>query len=185
MRHVFPMKLYGSMAIFAAKFRRAFSQGVPNRHGYPPPFFDAVCFEKFFDFTLVDLFFRFQGSLRMARVCLRFPSIIAELNLGGTMNVTGWNNGQWNITGAGYGVRIAKRDREKHFKRQWASVIVKIQGCEPVRIRLSEAFWKDCIELRSQGIGGWMIARGFSSWPSHKPPHFSLVPTGDNAFELV
>jgi hypothetical protein len=100
------------------------------------------------------------------------------------MKVAGWNNGDWNASGAGYGVRISRADRDKNFKREWSSVIVKIGGREPTEIKLTDSFWKDCIELRSRAIGVWMMALGLRSWPPHKSPQFKLASTGDRSFDL-
>jgi len=100
------------------------------------------------------------------------------------MTVTGWNNGDWNASGAGYGVRISRLDRDKHFKQEWSSITVKIDGHKPTAVKLSDSFWKDCIELRSRAIGIWMMAQGFRSWPPHKPPQFRLASTGDRSFDL-
>jgi hypothetical protein len=38
--------------------------------------------------------------------------------------VTAWNNGKWSCTGAGYGIRISKRDRDECFEKDWEHVII-------------------------------------------------------------
>ena len=101
------------------------------------------------------------------------------------MIATGWNNGDWRPTGAGYDVKIRKQDRDKHFEKEWASVLVTINGRDAVKIKLSKSFWKDCVELRSREIGAWMRAQGFSTWPAYKPPQFKLIPRGGQTFELL
>jgi hypothetical protein len=100
------------------------------------------------------------------------------------MIVTGWNNGDWRPTGAGYGVKLRKQDRDKHFEKKWASVLVTIDGRDAVKIKLSKSFWKNCVELRSREIGAWMKTHGFSIWPAYKPPQFKLILRGRQAFEL-
>ena len=101
------------------------------------------------------------------------------------MIVTGWNNGAWRPNGVGYGVKVRKQDRDKHFQREWASVLITIDGNDSVRIELSSSFWRDCPELRSRKVGAWMRAQGFSTWPAYKPPKFKLIPSGGQTFELV
>ncbi len=45
------------------------------------------------------------------------------------MKVKGWNNGSPNtITGAGYGIRINKKeDRDRYFQKTWKEVIIFIK----------------------------------------------------------
>ncbi|HEY2499763.1 MAG TPA: hypothetical protein VGK24_22100 [Candidatus Angelobacter sp.] len=100
------------------------------------------------------------------------------------MIVTGWNNGDWNRSGAGYGLKVSLRDRDRHFKREWSIVTVNIKGSPSIRVKLSASFWRDCAELRSQAIGIWMKAQGHSHWISGKPPKFNLVYTGEQSFDL-
>lgn len=43
------------------------------------------------------------------------------------MKVTTWNNGDFNPTGAGYGIRIPRELRDMHFRLEWASVVLHIE----------------------------------------------------------
>ena len=66
------------------------------------------------------------------------------------MRVVGWNNGSPNnITGAGYGIRINKEDRDRYFQKAWKEVIIILDGKE-IKVNLSQSFWKKCTELRKK-----------------------------------
>lgn len=42
------------------------------------------------------------------------------------MKVTGWNNGEYNQTGSGYGLRLNPVDRDSLFDRSWSHVILDL-----------------------------------------------------------
>jgi len=65
------------------------------------------------------------------------------------MIVTTWNNGAFNKSGAGYGVRILKEDRDKYFDKSWGSVFVQFEDYS-IEIKLRDTFWSTCSELRSK-----------------------------------
>ncbi|MEM3453360.1 MAG: hypothetical protein QW835_07050 [Candidatus Hadarchaeum sp.] len=101
------------------------------------------------------------------------------------MKVSGWNNGRPNNqTGAGYGVRISKDDRDTFFKREWKSVVVKSDG-DSIVCNLSNAFWKNCPELRNKKIGKWMLNKKIAPWPESNPPRLELTPTSNQEFRLT
>jgi len=100
------------------------------------------------------------------------------------MIVVGWNNGSPSKTGAGYGIRIRREDRDKYFEKGWSYVIIELEGDTQVKIRLSDSFWKDCIELRSAEIGRWMLKQKLAPWPKNKPPKLKLEPIGNRKFRL-
>jgi hypothetical protein len=54
--------------------------------------------------------------------------------------VRAWSNGSPLRTGAGYGVRLSGRDRDKHFDPAWREVIVDLDGGESISVSLSESF---------------------------------------------
>ena len=57
------------------------------------------------------------------------PSCIHTLDCGLRMIVVGWNNGSPNNrTGAGYGVRIVREDRDMYFQNTWSSVIIELDN---------------------------------------------------------
>lgn len=87
------------------------------------------------------------------------------------MLVIGWSNGSPNNrTGAGYGVRILRVDRDRHFDRTWSSVAIEIEKVGTAQVNLSASFWRGCIELRSARIGKWMLDEDIAPWPYGKPP---------------
>ena len=103
----------------------------------------------------------------------------------GKMIVTAWNNGTPNNkTGAGYGVKIKREDRDKYFQRTWSSVIIELNDEEVVNVKLSNSFWKNCTELRSAKIGKWMLDNGIAPWPKGRPPVLKLEPIDDRKFRL-
>jgi hypothetical protein len=77
------------------------------------------------------------------------------------MKVSGWSKGSANNhTGAGYGVGIKRRDRDRHFPRSWGSVEVVLDNGEVIDVSLSETFWTTCPELRGSVIGRWILDQG-------------------------
>ncbi len=99
------------------------------------------------------------------------------------MIVTAWNNGSWNSSGAGYGIRISIEDRDQYFRPEWKSVIIVLDDHE-VEVKLSESFWNKCPELRKKEIGVWLIKNGLGRWPKGNPPKLKLEPVGDRRFKL-
>ena len=80
------------------------------------------------------------------------------------MIVVGWNNGSPNNrTGAGYGIRIKREDRDRYFQRRWPFVTIEAGKGNIIKVNLSSSFWKGCTELRSAKIGKWMLDHGFCS----------------------
>lgn len=101
---------------------------------------------------------------------------------------TGWNNGSPNNeSGAGYGIRISRQDRDQYFRREWTSVTIELEDDEVVEIEipLSESFWRNCTELRGAEIGRWMLRQGFAPWPEGNPPKFELISLGKGRFRLA
>lgn len=88
------------------------------------------------------------------------PGTMIQLMGAGSFRVTGWSNGQPRASGAGYGLRVRKQDRNRLFDRGWTSVGLQLGGDVEAEVRLSESFWQGCSELRSAVVvGGW--------WPRH------------------
>jgi hypothetical protein len=104
-----------------------------------------------------------------------------------SITVAAWNNGDYHSSGAGYGLRIPKEDRDKAFLKSWSDVLLQLpseRGTKSVTVRLSGSFWRTCSELRSAAIGGWLIERGYATWGKRQPPTFRLQPLGGNRFKL-
>ena len=101
------------------------------------------------------------------------------------MIAVGWNNGAPNNrTGAGYGIRIAPKDRDAHFQQEWPFVVIELEGDGEVKVSLSDSFWRGCTELRSARIGKWLLRQGLAPWPTNSPPHLKLKPIRDRRFKL-
>jgi len=100
------------------------------------------------------------------------------------MIVSGWNNGSPNNrTGAGYGIRISKKDRDKYFRREWKFIEIDLES-EVVRVELSNSFWRNCTELRSSKIGKWLLDRDYAPWSKGNPPKLELIPVSERRFKL-
>lgn len=94
--------------------------------------------------------------------------------------VTAWNNG-----GSGYGLRVAREDRARFFRRAWRTVTVALpNGRGVAAVNLTSTFWTTCPELRSASIGAWLRQNRMDTWPSGQPPTFTLLPTGRASFRL-
>ena len=100
------------------------------------------------------------------------------------MIVKGWKASPDNRTGAGYGIRIAHKDRDQYFQRRWASVTIELEDEETVDVNLSDSFWRSCSELRSARIGKWMLEHKLAPWPKGNPPKLRLEPVGERKFRL-
>ena len=74
------------------------------------------------------------------------------------MIATARNKGNHNPSGAGYGIRIARTDRDKYFDKEWEYIILDLEGeSKPIRVNTNKAsFWKKCTELVSKNIGIWL-----------------------------
>ncbi len=99
------------------------------------------------------------------------------------MQVTTWNNGSFNESGAGYGVRISSRDREIFFDDRWEHVTVLVDNSS-VHFDLKKTFWSTCPELRSKKIGEYLIKNGLERWQKGNPHKLSLSLVEGNTFKL-
>ena len=105
----------------------------------------------------------------------------------GPMIVTAWNNGKQHRSGAGYGLKIDRTDRDRYFHPEWRLVIIEFQGQpQTVEINISKpSFWNEtCRELISIEIGKWLIENKFAPWPKGEPPKLKLTPIKGNRFRL-
>ncbi len=101
------------------------------------------------------------------------------------MIVIGWHNGSPDdITGAGYGLKIQKEDRDKFFQKNWKSINIIINSKQSVNVKISKSFWKESIELRSSAIGKWMIDNKFAPWSKGNPSKFNMLLIGNKQFQL-
>lgn len=102
---------------------------------------------------------------------------------GVNMKVTTWNNGSFNKTGAGYGIRIPRDLRIVHFNENWELVILHIED-KKVEVKLNPTFWTTCNELRNKEIGSYLIRNGLGEWQKGQPHELNLTSIGDNQFKV-
>ena len=98
------------------------------------------------------------------------------------MKVSAWNNGK-----GIYGVNIGKSNREQYFDSSWENIKVEIDG-KLNTFTLTAGFWNKCAEFRDGGssvLQDWLRKHHSIHWEKGKPPHFQLVPLGDNRFKLI
>jgi hypothetical protein len=78
-------------------------------------------------------------------------------------------NGEWTEP-FGYGFQFSIHDREKYFDRSWIEAIFELDGAGTAAIKLRDAFWLRCTELRSADIGRWLLVSGVAPWKKGSPP---------------
>jgi hypothetical protein len=98
------------------------------------------------------------------------------------MRATAWNNGSHSATGAGYGLRISRQDRDRFFDPQWQEVVFDLGGEAEATTALSESFWRSCSELRSADIGRWLLRHDLAPWPRGRPPVVTVTHIEGNRF---
>jgi hypothetical protein len=106
----------------------------------------------------------------------------------GSFVVAAWNNGKHHPTGAGYGLKIPKRDRDVFFRREWGAIELHLAGREqPAVINIDkDSFWNhSCRELISREIGSWLIDNKLAPWPDHSPPRLLMKARGERVFECA
>ena len=101
------------------------------------------------------------------------------------MRATAWSNGSARNSGAGYGLKISRQDRDRFFDHRWSAIVLCPPGQGPAGVPLSESFWRSCTELRSAAIGRWLVLNELAPWPRGKPPVLELQKTGDRAFRAI
>ena len=98
------------------------------------------------------------------------------------MRVTAWNGG-----GNTYGLYIGIRNRNLHFKREWRTVTIELEG-QAYTFVLTNGFWRNCPEIRDRGtphIREWLARHRTLTWPRGRPPAIQLEPTSDSRYRLV
>jgi hypothetical protein len=102
---------------------------------------------------------------------------------------TGWNNGEHQATGAGYGFKIEPADRDLHFKSSWRKVSIQLPASGSSSVAVANvakaSFWNaDCREVINKTIGRWMLDEGHAPWPDGAPPKFEVEALGGGVFRL-
>ncbi len=100
---------------------------------------------------------------------------------------TAWNNGSHQASGAGYGLKLSKVDRDRYLKREWKFVTLHFpETAISAEVNIdNDSFWNDtCRELRHQKIGAWLIRNGLAPWPHGAPPKVKLAQRAEGAFDV-
>jgi hypothetical protein len=83
------------------------------------------------------------------------------------MEVKAWNNGKQNKSGAGYGLKLSIKDRNKYFKRLWKSVFIKLPNeAREIECNIDkDSFWNEtCGEFINKKIGQWFLKNNYAPW---------------------
>ena len=88
------------------------------------------------------------------------------------------------VWGGSYGFVITREVQKNLFKRTWKSVTLHI-GRKSVVIKLTDAFWVTCSELRNREIKAWLEARGLHKWRRGYPTKVRIKHLGGKEFKLV
>lgn len=103
------------------------------------------------------------------------------------MIITAWNNGEHHPTGAGYGLKIEVKDRDKYFKKECKNIILELQGKkESVTVNIDKtSFWNvTCGELINKRIGSWLRKNGKAPWQKGCPPKLKMEQIDNNTFKV-
>ena len=101
---------------------------------------------------------------------------------------TAWNNGLKKESGAGYGLKISRENRDQFFTRHKPVMLklISAKGTSQAMANIDkDSFWNGaCQELISKDIGVWFIRNCFAPWCKGLPPRFQIVPISENEFEV-
>jgi hypothetical protein len=98
------------------------------------------------------------------------------------MYATAWHNGGPPREPAGYGLKLAKVDRDRYFVSDWNDIVLELEGGEATTIPLSAAFWRSGAELRSAAVGEWLLANDVAPWARGSPPGIVVSEVEGNRF---
>ncbi len=103
-----------------------------------------------------------------------------------TFIATAWSNGSHHRSGAGYGLRVSMLDRDRHFRREWETVELRLPALDqPIRVNIDkDSFWSTCRELIHAEVGRWLLKTGAAPWPPMVPPRVLVTPRGEGVFEI-
>ena len=93
------------------------------------------------------------------------------------MQWTAWNNSCWHASGAGYGLKVPAKDRDKYIERSWKEIELQLPGkAESIRMNIAKtSFWSnECRELISSEIGRWLIENDLAPWAKGSPPKLNV-----------
>lgn len=93
-----------------------------------------------------------------------------------------WKNSTQNtLTGAGFGIRISKKDI--HLVENWKSI--KLGDSNEIFYRGNSVLNFDCPEIRSSKIGKFFILINRLYWKSGNPHKYYLKDLGNENFQLI
>jgi hypothetical protein len=104
------------------------------------------------------------------------------------VEASGWHNGRPRNSGAGYGIKISKADRDRYFVPGWDNVQLEFPDGQRTQVDLTRSFWKPetpNAELRDAAIGRWLIAQGLAPWARDSPPRLVLASLGPKHFSVM
>ena len=99
---------------------------------------------------------------------------------------TAWNNGSYRMSGAGYGIKLNPRDRDRYFEKP--NAFLKLEGkTGDIEVNTDKpSFWNStCRELISKEIGLWLRSNGRAPWIKDQPPKLQLEPVGERTFKVT
>lgn len=101
-----------------------------------------------------------------------------------------WKNGPFRQSGAGYGFRMSRDDRDRWFDPLWNQVVLELRGMRTrahVTVNINKAsFWSgNCRELISYEIGTWMNGEGLAPWRRGAPPKFRATKSSAARFVVT
>lgn len=100
-----------------------------------------------------------------------------------TIIVKAWSNGNANEkTGAGYGLRISKNNRDKFFldDAEYFLIINK----KKIKMNITPGFYRKCPEIRDKKIGMFLVNNNLHKWKSRSPHSLNMIKVDDETFEL-
>ena len=106
-----------------------------------------------------------------------------------SFSATAWNNGQWHVGGAGYGLKVSVADRDRFFRRNWRTVTLRLVAESAVAEAevncAKDSFWNGtCRELIARDIGRWLTVLGLAPWPKGRPPRFTMSLIAPGVFRV-
>jgi hypothetical protein len=99
---------------------------------------------------------------------------------------TAWNNGRYDNSGNGYGLKVPIADRDKYFSRSAHSAILVLPDLAEIAVNTGkESFWSEtCRELISKELGRWFIRSRLAPWASGNPPKIRVTSLGNARFKV-
>ena len=101
---------------------------------------------------------------------------------------TAWNNGSSSMSGAGYGIKLKAKDRDRYFSRKSKYVSLRLEGqTGDISVKTDKpSFWNDtCRELINREIGLWLRSNGIALWTKGHPPKLQIEPAGEQRFKVT